>query len=309
MSLRKNSYGWCRQDMPELIEKYPVPSVERRLPHAIQLHDKKQEKEQCKKQLQAATEAMERIRLRWKELKAKEPDMEELEFRVKKANVEIQQSMKKASKEQALAVQRREKLRALQEELNLLEKKKAEVKQEHDKKHEKFNAFLKEQKATSRDFKGIEDFMNYVYSIKEATTSLQEKEENQKKLKRQLAQSLEQKESSLLNLRTICTDLENRLEHLKNQYLHQELHLTLAEDFSVKKTVRLDRLKRAILDIFQTIAIHGIDTKNSTEEDPVKQLQLIEQNVINLSGVWEKVQNKSVCYIPCNPILSTVPQF
>ncbi|KAG8446306.1 hypothetical protein GDO86_013948 [Hymenochirus boettgeri] len=298
MNTKKDFYRWCRQDMPDINKEYPTPNVERRLPLAIRLHEKKVEKENCLKQLQAATEntnkAMEKIQLRCRELKAKEPDMEELQFRMKKATLEIKQNLKKAAKERELAAQRKEKLKALQEELDLLEKKKAEVKQELDQKHDKFNELLKRETESYKKFEDIADLMNHFHVIKEALDNFQEMEEKQKKLRRQFYQSLDEKATSLLNLRTIYRDLVTRLEHVTNQFYLKELHLTFAEDISISKTIRLGNRKRAILEIFQIISRHGLKTKETIpEDDPVKQLQMIQQNVRYLSDVWESIQNKT----------------
>ncbi|XP_075441255.1 coiled-coil domain-containing protein 42-like [Ascaphus truei] len=149
----------------------------------------------------------------------------------------------------------------------------------------------------SGQFQEVPDVVSRFHTLVVTSNYLQQgAQEAQGEIERargRLAHYVEEKSDVVLQLNNQLGQLQNRLEQGHNMCIAWESCWAHIQNTAAKKTLLLGTIKMATLNLFQSISGQGRESVESVAvDDTVRQLELIEQNIRDLSDIWDEVSRR-----------------
>ncbi|OCT64541.1 coiled-coil domain-containing protein 42-like 1 [Xenopus laevis] len=304
-------HSWCRQDemMLNLLEKCPTQQIQR-LPLPIRRLEKKQE---IQKMLEARREdyhkAMEGVAREWEKLQEKEAEirvgLEKYKKSIVKNDKKQERAFRDAAKARSMCIQYDLQLKALQEQCEELDKKRAKTKAQVQK-YEKCHRYLEKVVKASEKFQSIPELMSQFHALVSYLPQEEQEEQKSQESRSQRIHCMEEKSDSIVQFSNEIHRLYIRLEKAKKKRREWELRWNQMLKTATRKNLLLGTIKAAVRDIFQTVISQGLGSNSVGEDDIVEQLEIIRKDIEDLTDIWEKLSLNEELMEPIHaPLLPT----
>ncbi|XP_075050301.1 coiled-coil domain-containing protein 42-like [Mixophyes fleayi] len=241
--------------------------------------------------------AVEGLALKWEELLTTEEELQEyfVKFQrfIKEKDQKWLRQVNRTIKNRDIYNMRARELRVLQAEYEELAKRRAKVQTEIQQ-YSKFYQYLEMVVEASLEFQEVSDVVCRFHTLVATSSSLQqgaqEAQEAIKETKGQLSRCQKDKRDLVMQLNNQVGHLQTCLEDAQNERLLWESRWAHIQTTAAKKTLLLGTIKMATLNLFQSICGHGPESVDV--EDTLRQLEVIQQYVRDLSDVYQEVSRK-----------------
>ncbi|KAM4603220.1 coiled-coil domain-containing protein 42-like, partial [Discoglossus pictus] len=204
-------------------------------------------------------------------------------------------AVKKAARERDLRSQRVKELQVLLDECEVLRRKRMRL-QNQIHKYTKFHQYLEWVVEASDEFQEVCDVVSRYHTLVATSSYLQkgalEAQSAIERAKGQHSHYLDETSDAIVQINNQLGLLQTRLEETQNQSLVSQSRWTHIQNTVAKKTLLLGTIKMAAMNLFKSIRWHSRESEQVAPDDTVRQLQMIEEYIRDLSDIWDEVKRK-----------------
>ncbi|XP_035198606.1 coiled-coil domain-containing protein 42, partial [Oxyura jamaicensis] len=270
----------------------------------ICLQEKKKQAQQMQKTLEEKEEAfrerMEAISCRWRDLQTKEAQLKahmKESGRVLQENDKLRiQTLKKASREREMKMQKQSELLRAKKELEALKNKHQKL-SDRVQKYSIFSKYLEDVVKASH-FEEIQTviwrYKTLVRMRKDLLQAERGRREASEQAKELLAQYTEEKEEEILQYNNELAQLKLRFDEVHSDVLTWESRWAHIQNIATQRTLELGTIRMAILNLFQCISKQMKRSLNVPVDDNHKQLDMVQQFIQDHADISMEVKRKDL---------------
>ncbi|XP_066577182.1 coiled-coil domain-containing protein 42-like [Amia ocellicauda] len=234
-----------------------------------------------------------RDKLREKEVQMKE-SWKKYDQLFKDNEMKRMQALRKATQERELIIHNSAELANLQAATVALGQQREQLEKRNLSKA-RYLHYLESVVKASEQFQEVRQVMSrydtLVLTQEDLLRTAQENQERMDRDRAQLARFREHGHDSILQHNNKLAQLQTTLDAARTNTLHWESRWAHIQNTAAKKTLLLGTIKMATLNLYQTVCKRPRDSADGpiALEDTTKQLELIQNFLIDLISVWEEV--------------------